>query len=77
MHVRLLYSNFIEVTADSAQNASSDRHVIDRIFDFSKFTPTHCLLSGQLCIILGSITQTMFSGRDKWRRKAPYWSPEN
>ena len=50
MHVRLLCSNFIEVTADSAQN-TSDRHVIDRIFDLSKFTPTHCLLSGQLYVI--------------------------
>ena len=44
MHVGLLYANFIEVTADSAQHTSSDRHVIDRIFDLSKFTPTHFLL---------------------------------
>ena len=78
MHVRLLYSNFIEVTADSAQNTSSDRHVIDRIFHLSKFTPTHCLLSGQFYIILASITRTMFSARDESKKKkAPYWSTKN
>ena len=69
MHVGLLYSNFIEVTADSAQHTSSDRHVIVRIFDLSKFTPTHFLLSGQVYIILPSITRTMFSAHEKSKKR--------